>query len=58
MTTLIISYEEMDGIMNIVKSPEESGFLMKDVSEGVRNEAKKKSLNFVANYEVHLLLGY
>ena len=43
MTTLIISYEEMDGIMNIVKSPEESGFLMKDVSEGVRNEAKKKA---------------
>ena len=48
----------MDDIMKIVKSPEKSGFLMKDVSEGVRNEAKNKSLNFVANYEVHLLLGY
>ena len=32
MTTLIISNEEMDDIMKIVKSLEESGFLIKDVT--------------------------
>ena len=48
----------MDDIMKIVKSPEESGLLMKGVSEGVKNEAKNKNLNFVANYEAHLLLVY
>ena len=58
MKIFIISYEEMDDIMKIVKSPEESGLLMKGVSEGVKNEAKNKNLNFAANYEAHLLLVY
>ena len=36
-TTLIISNEEMNDIMKIVKSLEESGLLMKDVSETIKN---------------------
>ena len=41
-TTLIISNEEMNYIMKIVKSLEESGLLIKGVSETIKNEAKDK----------------
>ena len=40
MTTLIISNEEMNDIMKIVKSLEESGLLIKGISE-IKNEAKE-----------------
>ena len=36
MTTLIISNEEMNYIMKIVKSLEESGLLIKRVSETIK----------------------
>ena len=39
-TILIISNEEMNDIMKIIKSLEESGLLIKGVSETVKNEAK------------------
>ena len=39
MTTLIISNEEMND-MKIVKSLEESGLLIKGISEITKNEAK------------------
>ena len=39
-TTLIISNEGMNDIMKIVKSPEDSGLLIKGVSETIKNEAK------------------
>ena len=42
MTTLIISNEEMNDIMKIVKSLEESGLLIKGVSETIKNEAKEQ----------------
>ena len=38
--TLIISYEEINDIMKIVKALEESGLLIKDVRETIKNEAK------------------
>ena len=41
MTTLIISNEEMNDIMKIVKSLEDTGLLVKDVSETIKNEAKE-----------------
>ena len=41
-TTLIICNEEMEDIMKIVKSLEESGLLIKGVSETIQNEAKQK----------------
>ena len=40
-TTLKISNEEMENIMKIVKSPEDSGLLLKGVSETIQNEAKE-----------------
>ena len=40
-TTLIILNKEMEDIMNVVKSLEESGLLMKDVSKTIENEAKE-----------------
>ena len=39
--TLIISNEEMNDIMKIVKSLEESGLLIKGVSQTIKNEAKE-----------------
>ena len=39
-TTLIISNEEMNDIMKIVKSPKESGLLIKGVSKTIKNEAR------------------
>ena len=41
-TTLIISNDEMDGILKIVKSLEDSGVLLKGVSETIQNEAKEQ----------------
>ena len=46
MTTLIISIEEMDDIMKIVESLEESGLLIKGVSETIENEAKEQKGGF------------
>ena len=40
MTALVISNQEMNGIMKIDKSLEESGLLIKSVSKTIKNEAK------------------
>ena len=45
--TLIISNEKMNDIMNINKSLEESGLLIKGVSEKIKNEAKEQNGGFV-----------
>ena len=42
MTTLVISNEEMNDIMKIVKPLEESGLLIKGVSETIQNEVKEQ----------------
>ena len=47
-TTLIISNEEKNDIMKIVKSLEESRLLIKGVSETTKNEAKEQKLGFLA----------
>ena len=39
-TTLVFSNEDPNDIMKIVKSLEESGLLIKGVSETIKNEAK------------------
>ena len=46
-TTLIISNEEMNYIMKIVKCLEESGLLIKGVSETIKNEAKEQKERFL-----------
>ena len=40
--TLIISNEEMNAIIKMIKSIEESGLLIKDVSETVKKSKKTK----------------
>ena len=51
-TTLIISNDEMEGIIKIVKSLEDSGLLLKGVSETIQNEAKEQKGRFLS-----MLLG-
>ena len=51
-TTLIISYEEMNDIIKIIKSLEESGLLIKGVSKKIKNEAKEQKFGFIS-----MLLG-
>ena len=51
-TTLIISNDEMDGILKIVKSLENSGVLLKGVSETIQHEAKEQRRGFLS-----MLLG-
>ena len=46
MKALIISNEEMDNIMKVVKSHEESSLLKKDVRETNKNEAKEQKSRF------------
>ena len=47
-TTLIISNEEMEHIRKIVKSLEESGLLIKGISETIKNEAKEQKGGFLS----------
>ena len=46
-TTLIVSNEEINNIMKIIKSLEESGLLIKGVSETIKNEAKEQKRRFL-----------
>ena len=52
VTTLIISNDEMDNILKIVKSLENSGLLLKRVSETIQHEAKEQRGGFLS-----MLLG-
>ena len=49
-TTLIISNNEMEDIIKIVKSLENSGLLLKGVTETVQNEAKEQKEDFLMYY--------
>ena len=51
-TTLIISNDEMEDILKIVKSLEYSGVLLKGVNETIQNEAKEQRGGFLS-----MLLG-
>ena len=46
-TTLIISNDEMDDILKIVKSLEDSNVLLKGVSETIQHEAKEQRGGFL-----------
>ena len=52
MTTLIISNDEIHDIIKIVKSLEDSGLLLKGVTETVQNEVKEQTGGFLS-----MLLG-
>ena len=49
MTTSIISNEETENIMKIIKSLEESGLLLKCVRETIKNETKDQRGGFLCN---------
>ena len=51
-TTLIISNDEMEGIIKTIKSFDDSGLLLKGVTETVQNEAKEQKGGFLS-----ILLG-
>ena len=51
-TTLIVFNEEMNDITKIVKSLQVSGLLIKDVSQRIKYEAKKRKGGFLS-----MLLG-
>ena len=51
-TTLIISNKDMDDLIEIVKSLEDSGLLLKGVTEPVQNEVKEQKGGFLS-----MLLG-
>ena len=50
MTTLIISNNEMEGIIKIVKSLEDSGLLLKGVTQTVQSEVKEQKEEFLVCY--------
>ena len=52
MTILIISNDEIEDIIEIVKSLEDSGLLLKGVTETVQNEVKEQKGGFLS-----MLLG-
>ena len=52
VTTLIISNDEMNDILKTVKSLENSGLLLKGVSETIQHEAKEQRGRFLS-----MLLG-
>ena len=51
-TTLIISNEEMNDIMKIVQTIEDSNILLKGVTKTIENEAKEQKVGFLS-----MLLG-
>ena len=51
-TTLIISNEDMNDIMKIIKSLEDSGILLKGVTKTIKNDAKEQKGGFLS-----MLLG-
>ena len=51
-TTLIISNKDMDDLIKIVKSLEDSGLILKGVTESVQNEVKEQKRGFLS-----MLLG-
>ena len=50
-TILIISNEEMEDIMKIVMSLEDSGLLIKGISKTIKSEANKQKEDFSEFYE-------
>ena len=48
MTTLLISHDETEDIIKMVKSLEDSGSLLKGVTETVQNEVKEQKGEFLS----------
>ena len=48
-TALIISNEDMEDIMKIIKSLEESGWLVKGINKTIKNKTKEKKRRISSN---------
>ena len=57
-TTLIMPNDEMKGIIEIVKSLEDSGLLLEAVIEIIQNEAKEKKEDFLVCCLLHCVQVY
>ena len=55
MTTLLISNKQVNVIMKIVKSLEESGLLIKGFSETIKTEVKEQTVGFLSMLLVTLV---
>ena len=53
-TTLIISNDETEDIIDTVKSLEDSGLLLKEVSETIQNETKEQKVGFLSMFSMLL----
>ena len=49
-TTTIISNDEMEDIMKIIKSLEDSGLLLKGVGETIQNKVREQKGRFLVLY--------
>ena len=57
-TTQIISNDDMQDLLKIIKSLEDSGLLLDGITETVKNEVKKQKGLFLVHYLVHSLQAY
>ena len=58
MTTLILSNEEMNDTMKIIRCLEDTGLLIKGVVKQLKMKQKNEKADFFACYQVHQVLGY
>ena len=56
-TTLITLNDEMEDIMKIVKSPGDSGLLLKEIIKTIQNEVKERNGRFLITLLGNLLSG-
>ena len=52
MAVLVFSNKNINDVIKVVKSLEESGLLVKGVREGIKTEAKKQKVRFLVCYYV------
>ena len=57
-TTLIISNDDLNGILKVIKYLENSGVLLDGITEKVKNEVKEQKEDFLVCYLVHLVEVY
>ena len=57
-TTLIISNDDLNGILKVIKYLENSGVLLDGITEKVKNEVKEQKEDFLVCYLVHLVQVY
>ena len=57
-TTLIISNDYLNDLLEVIKSLEKNGILLGGITETVKNEVKEQKGGFLICYLVHLVQVY